>query len=109
MSHSTQPGRWNGPWYRADVAKLIAVSRAPADTSVILERSCRTYSSPSRLWTLDGSWPYEVDEPGPDNLLQVARELVPAATCHPLCPLARRARGPVDLTEIPAASAWCLP
>ncbi|MGW1563389.1 hypothetical protein ACWCQ1_43935 [Streptomyces sp. NPDC002144] len=30
MSHSTQPGRWNGSWYRADLAKLFSVSRAIA-------------------------------------------------------------------------------
>ncbi|MET9462485.1 hypothetical protein ABZY05_47060 [Streptomyces canus] len=28
MSHSTQPGRWDGPWYRADLAELFSVSRA---------------------------------------------------------------------------------
>ncbi|MER6290619.1 hypothetical protein [Streptomyces sviceus] len=28
MSHSTQPGRWDGPGYRADLAELFSVSRA---------------------------------------------------------------------------------
>ncbi|MFF7550822.1 hypothetical protein ACFZCU_45530 [Streptomyces canus] len=40
MSHSTQPGRWDGPWYRADLAELFSVSRATAYR--VLERHQNT-------------------------------------------------------------------
>jgi hypothetical protein len=36
MSHSTQPGRWDGPGHQADLAEPLSVSRATVHS--VLER-----------------------------------------------------------------------